>query len=124
MTVGPQVSHQVVAKASTGDSTLSKSRTVYRVARPAISSAANSAASRMTVKWGKNAKATGYEIQYYINNDRTMDYIGIKGSSTTRYTISGLTSKKTYVFKIRTYKTVNGKNYYSAWSKSKTIKVK
>ena len=32
--------------------------------------------------------------------------------------------KKKYYVRIRTYKKVSGKNYYSAWSKSKTVKTK
>ena len=33
-------------------------------------------------------------------------------------------SKGTYYVKVRVYKTVDGKTYYGAWSKSKKIKVK
>jgi hypothetical protein len=32
--------------------------------------------------------------------------------------------KKTYYVRIRTYKTVAGKKYYSTWSKKKVVKVK
>ena len=34
------------------------------------------------------------------------------------------TSESDYSFKIRTYKTVNGKRIYSSWSESKTVKTK
>ena len=42
----------------------------------------------------------------------------VKGSK------SKLTSKKTYYFKVRAYKTVDGKKIYSAWSTVKSIKIK
>ena len=35
-----------------------------------------------------------------------------------------LTAGKTYYVRIRAYKTVKGKKYYSAWSKVKDAKVK
>jgi len=37
---------------------------------------------------------------------------------------SGLKSGRKYWVRVRTYKTVNGKKYYSAWSKVKTVTVK
>ena len=40
------------------------------------------------------------------------------------YLITGLKKGKTYYVKVRTYKTVKGKKYYSGWSKVKTVKVK
>ena len=68
-TNGTKYTYKVVAKATTGDSTLSKSWVIYRVSRPTVSSATNSASKKMTVKWGKNAKANGYQIQY--STDKT-----------------------------------------------------
>ncbi len=124
-TNGTKYVYKVVAKASTGDSTLSKSRTVYRVARPAISSATNSAASRMTVKWGKNAKATGYEIQYstsktFASGNKT---VTAAGASTVSKVITGLTKGKTYYVRIRSFKTVTSTKYRSAWSTVKSVKI-
>ena len=124
-TNGTKYVYKVVAKASTGDSTLSKSQTVYRVARPAISSATNSAASRMTVKWGKNAKATGYEIQYstsktFASGNKT---VTAAGASTVSKVITGLTKGKTYYVRIRAFKTVNSTKYRSAWSTVKSVKI-
>ena len=64
-TNGTKYTYKIIASASvTGRSTLSKSVTTYCVARPAISTLTNSASKKMTVKWGKNAKVTGYQIQY------------------------------------------------------------
>jgi hypothetical protein len=44
--------------------------------------------------------------------------------NTTAKTIKQLKSKKKYYVQIRTYKTVNGVKYYSAWSGKKIITTK
>ena len=124
-TNGTKYVYKVAAKASTGDSTLSKSVTVYRVARPAISSVTNSAASRMTVKWGKNEKATGYQIQYslsssFASGNKTAT---ITAASTVSKVIGSLTKGKTYYVRIRTYKTVGSTKYWSSWSAAKSVKI-
>ena len=125
-TNGTKYTYKVVATASTGASTLSKTVAAYRVARPGISSAASAKAGKMTVKWSSNAKATGYQIQYstsktFASGNKTAT---ATGASTVSKTITGLTKGKTLYVRIRTFKTVGGKKYYSAWSAAKTVKVK
>lgn len=46
------------------------------------------------------------------------------GKKTTEIIFKNLRSNKNYYIRIRTYKTVNGKRYYSDWSKIKKEKVK
>ena len=81
----------------------------------------------VTLTWKKQKKeASGYQIQYatdrkFTKNAKTVTSKGIKKSSKK---ISGLSKKTTYYFRIRTYKTVNGKKYYSGWSKIETVKTK
>ena len=80
-----------------------------------------------TVKWSKISKqATGYQIMYATNSKFTKNKktVTVKSYKTTSKKITGLKSKKTYYVKVRTYKTVNGVKYYSAWSKVKTVKTK
>ena len=80
---------------------------------------------KATVKWKKISGASGYEI--YRSNSKSGTYSKVKSisrGSTTSYTNSGLTSKKGYYYKIRAYKTVNGKKVYSSYSSIKSIKVK
>lgn len=80
---------------------------------------------KVTVKWSKKTPSTGYQIRYSksksMSNAKT---VRVKGSSTVKKTISSLSSKKTYYFQVRTYKTVSGKNYYSGWSAIKKVRVK
>lgn len=96
------------------------------VARPTISSLTSPKTKQMLVKWGKNAKATGYVIQYstsstFASGNKT---VTVKGAATVSKTISSLTAKKRYYVRIRTYKTVGGKNYYSVWSAVKNVTTK
>ncbi|MFR8616964.1 MAG: fibronectin type III domain-containing protein [Anaerostipes hadrus] len=48
----------------------------------------------------------------------------ISKNKTTSYTIKKLKKKKTYYVRIRTYKKVSGKTYYSEWSSMKKVKIK
>ena len=77
----------------------------------------------LTVKWSKGTGITGYEIEYSLKkNFKDKKTVTIKKAATTKTVLKKLQAKKTYYVRIRTYKTVNGKKYYSAWSaiKSKT----
>ena len=77
------------------------------------------------IRWKKNSYVTGYEIQYCTSKTfkRGVKKKVITKSSTTKYTAAGLASKKTYYVRIRTYKTVSGKKYYSSWSRLKAVKI-
>ena len=124
-TNGTKYTYKVAAKGTTGDSTLSKSVTVYRVARPAVSSAINSAAGKMTVKWAKNARASGYQIQY--STDKTFKTgnkaVTVAGASAVSKVIGSVAKGKTYYVRIRTYKTVGSAKYWSVWSAAKSVKI-
>ena len=48
----------------------------------------------------------------------------IESNTTVTITIKGLKAKTTYYVRIRTYKIVNSKKYYSAWSSVKSVKTK
>ena len=123
-TNGTKYVYKVFAKASTGTSTLSKSVTIYRVALPAVSSVKNSASKKMTVKWGKNAKATGYQIQYSLKkNFSGAKTVNVAKAATVSKDIGGLQKGKTYYVRIRTYKKVGKVKYESVWSTAKTVKI-
>jgi hypothetical protein len=78
--------------------------------------------------WQKRtAQVTGYEIQYSTTKNftkKTTKTLKVKNFKTTSKTIKNLKAKKKYWVKIRTYKNVNGKLYYSTWSKAKMITTK
>ena len=85
-----------------------------------------------TVKWKKCktkmsiSRIAGYQLQYATNKKFTtgMEIVKIKKYSKTSKKIKQLRSKKKYYVRIRTYLKTGGKTYYSAWSKTKTVKTK
>lgn len=98
------------------------------------------AKKQIKVTWKKyTAQVTGYEIRYSTKqsmpetydksgkvkvNGKYTKHIIVKNNFTTKKIIKNLKSKKKYWVQVRTYKTVNGVKYYSAWSKVKKVKTK
>ena len=75
----------------------------------------------------QSTQVTGYEMQYSTSKKFTKSTTKtktIKSYKTTSTTIKSLKAKKTYYVRVRTYKTVNGKKYYSTWSTTKSKKTK
>ena len=77
-------------------------------------------------KWKKQStQTTGYQIQYSTSkNFKSAKTKTVKKTKTTSTSITKIKKKKTYYVRVRTYKTVEGKKYYSAWSKTKKVKTK
>lgn len=102
--------------------------------RPAASMITSlSARSRgFSARWKKKTTQTsGYELQYAAKKTfpaSSRKTVTISRTSSTARTISGLSSKKTYYVRIRTYKTVKSGSksvrYYSDWSKIRSIRTK
>ena len=84
-----------------------------------------SAASKgFKAKWKKQTvQTTGYQIQCSTKkNFSTIDKkVTVKGKGKTSKKITGLKAKTKYYVRIRTYRTVGGKTYYSGWSALKTV---
>lgn len=77
-----------------------------------------------TVKWTKKSY-TGYEIQYSTSSKMTSPKkVSVSSASTTSKKITKLKAKKKYYVQVRTYRTIAGKKYYSAWSAKKYVTTK
>ena len=84
-----------------------------------------SGSKKATIKWEKISGASGYEV--YRATSKSGKYSKLKTitkNSTVSYVNSSLTKNKTYYYKVRAYRTVNGKKIYSSYSVSKSVKVK
>lgn len=108
---------------------LSVPANAYAAAKPKATSISSVTAKggAFTVKWKKISGITGYQVQYSSFSKFTKDTtktVKVAKASTTSKTISGLTSKKKYYVRVRTYKTANRKTTYSSWSKSKSVTTK
>lgn len=84
------------------------------------------------VRWKKQTTKmaskliTGYQIQYATNKSFTngRETVTIKGYKKYSRKLKDLRTKKKYFVRVRTYMTLNKKNYYSAWSKTRTVVTK
>lgn len=68
--------------------------------------------------WTKNSKATGYQI-YRVDtktNGKWIKYKTIKNNKTVTFKDTGVSQGKSYYYKIRAYRTVGSKTYYSSFS--------
>lgn len=84
----------------------------------------NSKASTMVVSWDKNEFATGYEVEYSVyNNFKNSKKFTVTGSNSINKTITGLTKGKTYNVRVRSYRVVDSKKYYSSWSALKKVTI-
>lgn len=86
---------------------------------------------KLSVKWKKDARATGYQVQYSTDRKfkKGVKMVTIKKKGTASKTISKLKKGKAYYVRVRSYKSikVNGKAklLYGAWSKAaKSKKIK
>ncbi|MCD7894681.1 MAG: fibronectin type III domain-containing protein [Erysipelotrichaceae bacterium] len=77
------------------------------------------------VSWKKISGASGYQV--YRSTSKNGTYTKVKtitSGSTTSYTNYLLTANKTYYYKVRAYKTVNGTKVYGSFSAIKSVKPK
>lgn len=77
-----------------------------------------------TVKWLKRTtQVSGYQIRYSryssLSNAR---YLTVQTYNTNSKAISKLKTNQNYYVQVRTYKTVNGRKYYSEWSDKARVK--
>lgn len=91
--------------------------------KPVLKSLKNKKGKKVTVTIaGKISGADGYQVAYAAKPS-------MKGQKSklfrgTSVTVKGLKKKKTYYFRVRAYRKINGKNEYGSWSGKKRIKVK
>lgn len=84
----------------------------------------SAAKGQANVSWKSVKSITAYQIQYSTSsNFKSAKTVTVKGSSRSTV-LKKLTRGKKYYIRIRTYKTVSKKNYYSTWSKTSSVKVK
>ena len=89
-----------------------------------ISSLEKKPGNKLVIKWKKNSKVSGYEIQYSTNSKfkkSKTKTVTIKSNSKVSYTVNGLKNGTTYYVRIRGYRTITGKKYYSNWGTIKKI---
>lgn len=94
--------------------------------KASLISAKKKSNTKILIKWKKNEKVTGYEIQYSTGNkfaSSKTKTITVKNKTTVSKTVSRLHKGNTYFVRIRGYRTISGKKYYSDWGTSKKIAI-
>ncbi len=105
----------------------SGSKNLSFVINPKSTSVTNLTAGRkaFTVKWNKQTSSGGYQIQYSTNSSfKSAKSVNISNNKASSKTVTKLTPKKKYYVRIRTFKKVSGKTYYSDWSAKKNVTTK
>ncbi|MBR5230036.1 MAG: 5'-nucleotidase C-terminal domain-containing protein [Firmicutes bacterium] len=79
---------------------------------------------KIAVSWTASDDISGIKYQVYKSTKKSSGYTKMTTTSKKTYSnTSGLTKGKTYYYKIRAYKYLNGKYYYSDWSNIASRKV-
>lgn len=95
------------------------------VKKAALKYAKNTGRRTALLKWKKVKGASGYEIYRSVNKKKKWKRAAIiKKGSTTGWTQKKLKKGRTYFYKIKAYRVVNGKKYYGKFSKVKAVKIK
>ena len=70
---------------------------IIRLTAPTLNNPVNKAAKKLEVKWKKNNKAAGYQVQYSTSKKFSgAKTLNIKSKNTTKKTISKLKKNKKY----------------------------
>lgn len=97
--------------------------TTSKVAKVKLSVVKKAGKRAVTVKYGKVANASGYKLQYAANKSFKNAKSITVSKCKTSVKIKEL-KKKTYYFRVRAYKTVNGKKVYGNWSNVRKYTIK
>ena len=99
-------------------------------AKPALSKAsgvkaANTKSKATLVSWKKVSGASGYLVYRSTKKNAGFKKVAAsKKNKTVKYTDRKLKKGKTYYYKIRAYRTVNGKNVYAPYSNTVKVKIR
>lgn len=76
--------------------------------------------NKINLTWSKVSGASGYKLYKYNSKSKSYVYLAtVKGNT---YQDKKVSKNKTYYYKVRAYRTLNGKNYYGDYSS--TLKAK
>lgn len=92
--------------------------------KQAITSLKSTSKNTVTVKWKKDSKADGYQIQYGTNRKFKGAKTVKAKKSKTSVVLKKLKAKKRYYVRVRAYKSSSKGKVYGAYSKVKSVLVK
>jgi hypothetical protein len=71
----------------------------------------------LKLSWSKVSGVSGYQLQRKSGDS----YKTLTNTTSTSYTVKDLSSGTAYTFRVRAYKTIDGKKYYSSWKSLSTV---
>ncbi len=89
-----------------------------------ITSVKSTTKGKAKVAWDDVSRESKYQLYYATSKNGTYKRYDNYDANETNATVSGLTSGKTYYFKIRSYKNTDSGKVYSSYSAVKSVKVK
>lgn len=85
----------------------------------------STAKGRITVTWKKDAQADGYEVQCSLNKKFKKGLRKVSaGKKKVTSVVRKCKSQKTYYVRVRSYRKIDGKKVYGAYSKAVKVRVK
>lgn len=126
--LSPGAKYYYCVAAYNSSKTSSRSSNLSFVTKPngtKITSSSSPSKTKIKINWQKPSRAyNGYQIVYSrkSNFSKLVATKNISSKNTTTYTGKNFTKGVTYYIRVRSYRTVDGKMYYSLWSN--TVKVK
>ena len=122
---GTKYTYAVAVFKDKSSSAKSSAKIIYFLKTPVINDIESSSKGKLKLSWGKRENITGVEIEVSETKDFSKGITTKKVSADKKSTtVSSLKSGKTYYARIRSYKKVNDKTYYSVYCTVKSIKVK
>lgn len=97
-----------------GDYSGTKTVTFKIIPKTVTGLKATSTTSSISLSWTKVSSVSGYEV--YRATSRYGTYTKMSTRTSTSYKSTSVSKTKTYYYKVRAYKTVNGKKYYGKFS--------
>ncbi len=89
----------------------------YSVGTPSSVKTATRNTTSLKLSWGRVSGATGYQLQ----RKTSTGYTGVANTTANYATATGLKPGYAYEFRVRAYRKVNGKYYYSSWRTFKDV---
>lgn len=89
-----------------------------------LTKAKNSGTRKVTLWWKKDKSVDGFEIYRSVKKSSSYKKVGTVSSYYTGCVIYNMKKGKTYYFKIRAYKYIDGKKCYGSCSNVKSVKIK
>ena len=89
-------------------------KTILKQFKTKVTSKKQKGAVKLT--WKACTEVKGVKYQVYKSLKKSKGYKRVITTSKRTYTVKKLTKGKTYYFKVRAVKSVDGKNTYSKWS--------